>query len=60
MFTGHETTAVVLIYMCYVLSRPANWYRQRRLRNELRQAFGTLGPLDPKIDDFEALYDSPT
>lgn len=53
IFAGHETTAVMLTYMCYELSRPANWHRQQKLREELREAFGMPGSIDETIDDFE-------
>ncbi|WPK25792.1 hypothetical protein PUMCH_003123 [Australozyma saopauloensis] len=55
IFAGHETTAVMLTYMCYELSRPANLHRQLLLRKELREAFGTPGSLEEAIDDFEAV-----
>lgn len=55
IFAGHETTAVMLTYMCYELSRPANAHRQLLLRKELREAFGEPGDLDGLIGDFEAV-----
>lgn len=55
IFAGHETTAVMLTYMCYELSRPANFSRQSRLRKELREAFGEPGSLDSPIEDFESV-----
>lgn len=55
IFAGHETTAVMLTYMCYELSRPANWHRQSLLRKELREAFGDPGDLDSPVSDFEAV-----
>lgn len=39
LFAGHETTAVQLTYLCYELSRPANYKMQQKLREELHKAF---------------------
>lgn len=38
ILAGHETTAVLLTYLCYELSRPVNRARQQRLRRELATA----------------------
>lgn len=59
IFAGHETTAVMLTYMCYELSRPANFQRQSKLHIELREAFGEPGSLDATIDDFEKVDQLP-
>lgn len=55
IFAGHETTAIQLTYMTYELSRPVNQHLQERLRQELRDAFGTPESVDQIIDDFEVV-----
>lgn len=55
IFAGHETTAIQLTYMCYELSRLVNKDRQRRLRQELRDAFGTPTLTTDVILDLEAV-----
>ncbi|CAH6721806.1 putative cytochrome P450 monooxygenase Fgm1p [[Candida] jaroonii] len=39
IFAGHETTAIQLTYITYELSRPHNQYLQKRLYDELHEAF---------------------
>lgn len=53
IIAGHETTAFLLTYVCYELSRPVHKDRQTRLRNELRNAFGAPSSVDDLITDFE-------
>lgn len=54
LFAGHETTAVLMTYLCFQLSRSINKHRQQRLKNEVRQAFGA--PASSYIvDDIETV-----
>lgn len=55
IFAGHETTAIQLTYMCYELSRPANRFRQARLRQELVEAFGVSKLVNDIISDLEVV-----
>jgi unspecific monooxygenase len=59
IFAGHETTAIQLTYLTYELSRPCHNGKQKRLQQELRQAFGTPLTKDSLIEDFEALEKLP-
>lgn len=54
LFAGHETTAVQLTYLCYELSRPANYKIQNRLRYELQEAFPS-----GQIEDLEVVDNLP-
>lgn len=54
LFAGHETTAVLMTYLCFQLSRDINKRRQERLRNEIRGIFGT-GTFPQIVDDIEAV-----
>jgi len=59
IFAGHETTAIQLTYLTYELSRPCHAAKQKRLQEELRQAFGAPLSKESLIDDFEALEKLP-
>lgn len=53
LFAGHETTAVLMTYMCYQLSRPINRKRQLKLHEEIRNSFGPVS--GDIIDDIETV-----
>lgn len=55
LIAGHDTTSVMLTYMCFELSRPVNRDFQARLREELRDTFGNPGDLNTSIDDLETV-----
>lgn len=54
---GHETTALLLTYLTYELSRPINKHRQKRLHEELVAAFGN--PTGSILEDFQEVSSLP-
>lgn len=54
LFAGHETTAVLMTYLCFQLSREINKSRQDRLRSEVRGTFG-VGAFPQIVDDIETV-----
>ena len=59
LFAGHETTATMLCYFTYELSRPAHLHIQSRLKEELVNTFGKpKGPTDI-IEDLEKVDSLP-
>ncbi|CAI5759570.1 unnamed protein product [Candida verbasci] len=56
---GHETTAIILTYICYELSRPANEKIRLRLLQELNVYFGKASSDDDLIDDVDIIDNLP-
>lgn len=55
LFAGHETTAVLMTYMCFQLSRIVNKPRQLKLKKEIRERFGVATSPYDIIDDIESV-----
>lgn len=56
IFAGHETTATLLAYLTYELSRPCHSELQQKLKAELDDAFGPNGAISISIiDDLETV-----
>lgn len=55
IIAGHETTAFLLTYVCYELSRPVHNHRQSALRAELRNVFGEPRSDADVLDDLRQI-----